>query len=62
MKKPKWAKILTKADMRHLSQSSENGRPSLRSLKANIDGQNKAGIRCFECEFIFNRLSNAGII
>lgn len=53
----KWARKLTKRELRHLAEGSATGRPSMRSLKDNLDGQRKLDIRCFECEGIARKLS-----
>jgi hypothetical protein len=56
MKKPKWARALTVKEIRHLAEGSATGRASMRSLKANLEGQQKAGITCLECRHIANKL------
>ena len=53
----KWAKKLTKKEMRHLADGSASGRPTIRSLRANLEGQRQLNIRCFECEAIARKLS-----
>ena len=55
----KWTRKLAKKDLRHLAEVSASGRPTLQSLKANLEGQHKQGIRCFECESIARKLSIA---
>lgn len=52
----KWARKLTKRELRHLAEGSATGRPTLQSLKANLAGQNKLNIRCFECQSIARKL------
>lgn len=59
MAKAKWMKALTKKDLRHLAENSSAGRPTIRELKANLEGQRKLNIRCFECEAIARKLSIA---
>lgn len=53
----KWVRKLTKRQLRHLAEGSATGRPTLRSLKVNLEGQHKIGIRCFECEDIARKLA-----
>jgi hypothetical protein len=53
----KWMKKLTKRDLKHLAEGSATGRPTIQSLTANLDGQRKLGIQCFECETIARKLS-----
>jgi hypothetical protein len=55
----KWMKKLTKQDLKHLAEVSATGRPSIRSLRENLDGQHKLGIECFECRAIARKLSIA---
>lgn len=55
----KWARKLTKKDLRHLAEGSATGRPTLHSLKANLAGQRERGIQCVECEQIARKLSVA---
>lgn len=55
----KWARKLTKRELRHLAEGSSTGRPTIQSLKVNLDGQHKLNIRCFECEAIARKLSIA---
>ena len=53
----KWAKKLTKRDLTHLAEGSATGRPTMRSLKANLEGHHRDSIRCFECESIARKLA-----
>jgi hypothetical protein len=59
MASAKWVKKLTKREVRHLAEGSATGRPTIQSLKANLDGQRKLGIQCFECEAVARKLSIA---
>lgn len=59
MAKSKWMKALTKKELRHLAENGSAGRPTIRELKANLEGQRKLNIRCFECEAIARKLSIA---
>lgn len=53
----KWMKKLTKKELRHLAEGNATGRPTLRSLRANILSQRTSGATCFECESIARKLS-----
>jgi len=53
----KWARKLTAKELRHLAEGSAAGRPTLHSLKANLEGQRMLNIECFECEAIARKLS-----
>lgn len=55
----KWARKLTKKDLSHLAEGSATGRPSIKSLKSNLEGQRELNIQCFECEAIARKLSIA---
>lgn len=55
----KWVRKLTMRELRHLAESSATGRPTLQSLKANLQGQHQNGIHCFDCESIARKLSIA---
>lgn len=55
-KKPKWAKKLTAKELRHVAEGSAAGRATLRSLKANLEGQAASGVVCFECRSIAAKL------
>ncbi|GIK74356.1 MAG: hypothetical protein BroJett021_33440 [Chloroflexota bacterium] len=59
MAKAKWMKALTKKELQHLAESGSTGRPTIRELKANLEGQRKLKIRCFDCEAIARKLSIA---
>lgn len=53
----KWMKKLNKRELTHLAEGSASGRPTMHSLSANLDGQKKTGVRCFDCEAIARKLS-----
>ena len=55
----KWARKLTKRELDHLAEGSATGRPTVKSLKANLDGQLSLNIQCRECESIARKLSIA---
>jgi hypothetical protein len=57
MKKPKWAKALTKKDLKHVAEVSGTGRASLRVAKQNANNE-----MCVECRHIGNVLKNNGVI
>lgn len=57
MKKPKWAKSLSKKDLKHIADVSPTGRPSLRVAKENANNP-----LCLECRCIGTSLKLAGVI
>lgn len=60
-KKPKWAKALTKKELDHLAAWSSTGKPSLRSLKVNLEAQKKNGIECRDCRDIAHKINRPEI-
>jgi hypothetical protein len=56
MKKPKWAKGLTKKDLQHVADASATGRASLRVAK-----ENRHNPMCVECRHVGNVLFNNGV-
>ena len=54
--KPKWAKVLTAQELRHIAETSSTGKATLRALKVNIDHQVNSGIDCPECRAIAAKL------
>jgi hypothetical protein len=57
MRKPKWARGLTKRDLQHIADVSATGKVSLRVAKMNAKNE-----LCLECRHIGNVLSNRGVI
>lgn len=57
MKKPKWAKKLSRKDLKHIADVSPTGKPSLRVAKQNADNPH-----CCECRCIGTTLKLAGVI
>ncbi len=57
MKKPKWAKSLTKKDLKHIADVSATGKASLRVAKENSDNPH-----CVECRCIGDSLKLSGVI
>jgi hypothetical protein len=56
MKKPKWAKKLTVKEIKHIADTSNTGRASLRVIKINANNPH-----CTECRYIANKLKNNGV-
>lgn len=56
MKKPKWARHLTAKQLKHIAETSDTGRASLRALTKNIAHQNATHHVCFECNAIAEKL------
>lgn len=57
----KWMKKLTGAEIRHIAETSSNGKPTLRSLKLNLQGQKEIGCECHECLMIAAKLGLQGV-
>lgn len=57
MKKPKWAKSLSKNDLQHIADVGNTGRPSLRVAKMNANNEH-----CVQCRCIGTSLKLAGVI
>ena len=57
MKKAKWMKPMLKSEIKHLAETSGNGKPSMRQLQLNLEGQSKTGVHCFECRSIAHKLN-----
>jgi hypothetical protein len=54
MKKPKWARKLTKKDLQHVADAGPTGRPSLRVAKLNANNPH-----CFDCRHLARK---AGLV
>lgn len=57
MKKPKWAKGLSKRDLQHIADTSATGKVSLRVAKQNADNPH-----CVQCRCIGTHLKLRGVI
>ena len=57
MKKPKWARALTKKDLQHVADAGNTGRASFRVAALNANNPD-----CLQCRLIGNALKEKGVL